>query len=152
MPYPRDRMTVDWDLLSAAFEAVNEESSAFFDTVTGEVLAWSDSAPSDRDDEWKKRVAETPARYAPILPPAGEVEWRWMNDFARKKVEQPSRRVRLAHALEANGAFSRFRTLIAQYPIQQELWITYRQEQMQGLISAWAAKLPVGIENPAPWA
>jgi len=143
-------MTVDWDLLLAAFEAVTDDTRAFLDTETGEVLAWSDSAPADTDDGWKKRVAESPSRYAPILPPTGEVEWKWMNDYAHQ-VDQPSRRVRLTHALEANGAFSRFRTLIAQYPALQELWITYREEKMQGVISAWASKLPVPIENPAPW-
>lgn len=150
---------VDLDALGEALEDHSNLIQWFVDTVSGEVIPWSE----DMDEPSPE------ANGVVYVDPVPSYEaYEDLRDFAARV---PDRRAAdlLARAIEGRGAFRRFKDTLFEFPDLREAWFRFHDVRMRrraidwlqaaGLVDAEAAEVasseledpPVGDAAVDPW-
>ena len=145
------RPPADLDDIINAIEESHEESSAYLDLKTGEVIVLTDEdmraaeAEDGLDDapEWQKGVIELAAkviadetgRYLPLPGSFDADEWHLMEQFALSVKAEPARSA-LETALQGTGAFRRFKDAVQQHNLAKA-WHEARHAAYRDLAIDW---------------
>lgn len=140
--------------LSAIIDALDmssDETHAFLDRQTGEVLVLSDEELGAADDgdeladypewqweniEWAKAVRADKGDRFPSLPEHFEInEWDMMRDFAMG-LENQDQAEALLNAIQGRGAFRYFQDRIHELGVA-EAWYKFRDGQYRQVALDW---------------
>lgn len=119
--------SVDLDALAEALEDHSDYLQWFIDSVTGQVIPWTD----DTDDPCPD---ESGARYIDPLP-SGEA-YRDMQDFVARVPDRKAADL-LARAIEGRGAFRRFKDTLIEFPELREKWFAFHDVRLRRRAIEW---------------
>ncbi len=115
--------------IADALEWVDDETSVYYDTVTGETEVWSEYGDNDIDaDELDERLEA--GRYI-ALPDRMEI-----NEYHMMEVFAYDRDKRLVNALNGRGAFRRFKDTAENIGLLDD-WYEFRENCYKSRAEDW---------------
>jgi len=135
-------VSVNWDDLEVALTANPGEWSCYLDARSGEVQMM----PADRFDaaeDWPSEeeidAGLAAGHLIPVESLGSNVEYGWMAEFTGT-VRDVRLRDRLEVALDGQGAFRRFKTVLLDHPAERERWFTFRDTRLRAAAREWLAE------------
>jgi len=130
------------DLLLAMDRSSTDPSTPYLDLETGAVR-WREGEEGEREGaEEADEALEQPGRYVPVPRMEGHEAYAGMQDFAAG-VEDDNVRERLLIALDGEGAFGRFRRVVAADRELEARWHAARQSALLERALRWLATLGI---------
>jgi len=126
------RLSIDLELVEAAFEDRDGEGRWFLDGETGEVLRLDESD----DDELADQIDEDGERYIAIPYQGSQAGYRDMEEFI-DSVDDNRLRALLDVAINGKGAFRRFKDVLQDHPEQRERWFAFQKQRAHHRILSW---------------
>lgn len=133
-----------------AIELQTDESSAYLDRKTGDVIVFQeeeldaaeDQEPIEEYPEWQRDTIKKAREFIDreedflSLPTKYDIdEYKIMEDFCRA-VEDGDICEDLCNSIHGKGAFSRFRNVIERYKMEDE-WYKYRDGAIRQIATDW---------------
>lgn len=137
---------LDLNAAAAEFEAIDAETSIFYNIETGEFDFFSDFMDANEEDI--ERFEDDAWIAAPRQRDLGEYDL--MADFA-DTVTYPHANDLLSVALEGKGAFRRFKDTLRRIGLTDE-WYTFKREAYIDLARAWCEENGIPYKDVPPTA
>jgi hypothetical protein len=144
-------VTVSLKKVLEALELLTDESSAYVDIETGEVISISGEYMGNAGDEdldteelrdWAiaaieqaREIADSPDRFLPLPDKFDIHEWDIMRRFAESRPNSRQRN-ELMEAIHGSGAFRFFKSAIGRFGVEEE-WYSYRESVMEAIAKEW---------------
>jgi hypothetical protein len=142
------RLPVDLDELSCVLEGDPARGGGRIDLRTGEV--WPQAAV-DYEHETGGEDDDDPDQWLEVLCEGSAAGYRDLEDFI-DTIPDDDLAARLAHAISGQGAFGRFKDVLAHTPEQLERYYAFSDERRRGRARAWLATEGYsprkGLDNP----
>jgi hypothetical protein len=139
-------LKIDLDELCSAMENSSYEHNYYLNLKTGEIVLISDYMDDEETDKLKDRIEEDYGRYERI-PRAEPYEgYDDMEDFIAT-VEDEHLAELLEVAINGNGAFRRFKDVLAGYPEERERWFHFRDDRLMERVLEWLDDIGVTISE-----
>ena len=131
-------VTVRWDEIRHAYEQGSAERRYFLDIETGEILPiFVDLIERGGNAEDARRIAGgVNTRYFLVPHKPSSEGYAEMETFITT-VKEKRLKDQLVEAIEGKGAFRRFRDVLALDPLEEERWLSMRDERIREEIEAW---------------
>ncbi|MBA3545248.1 MAG: hypothetical protein H0T76_02070 [Nannocystis sp.] len=136
---------IDWSTLAIAFRDNAPGTRAYLDLIAVRVLVLQ--AQSPRDAPVFQRIAAHPACFVPLRPVFSREQHAWMLGFTAT-VEAPELRAKLTQALEATGAFRRFKQVLESAPDERRRWTAQRAQLLREHIEKWLGLHGITVSEP----
>lgn len=134
----------DLEMLAAELEGDPSASTGgYLDLQTGDVLDDSSTDPGMVGEDAAIDVEEEPDRWLGFDRVGSRAGWRDMADFAARQSD-PGLRSRLERAIEAKGAFRRFRDLVHEEGLAQQ-WYAFSEDRKLGRARAFLAEQGIRV-------
>ncbi|MFH1679109.1 MAG: UPF0158 family protein [Candidatus Eisenbacteria bacterium] len=139
---------VRWDELRRAYEQGSAEARYFLDVQTGEIIPiFVDLIERGGNPEDARRIASgVNVRYFLIPHKPSREGYAEMEEFIGTVKEKRLRQA-LLDAIEGKGAFRRFREVLVSYPVEEERWLSTRDERIRGELADWLSKSDIVLEE-----
>jgi hypothetical protein len=119
------------DLIQAlTFRFEMMDGGSYLDTATGNILFVGDGA-----DDAPENIEED-ARYIWIEPIDSHASYRIMEDFIAT-VDDPNVSAQLAHVIEGDKPFRRFRNALVDFPSLPEVWFAFENAAHIRFSESW---------------
>lgn len=141
-------VAVRYDELVRAYENGTREKRYFLDIDTGETHAiFVDMIERGANTEDAKRIAAGVGTRYFLLPFKSTAEgYEEMENFI-DSVDDSKAREMLTHAIEGDGAFKKFRQILALFPPDEERWYQWKVEDQHEKIDAFLEEYDIVPED-----
>jgi hypothetical protein len=131
---------IDLDEVSTALDDGSWEHTYFLDTETGEVLLVSELWDPDGAQQQLAAVEQAPPERYRELPRADSRQgYRDMEAFIATVADERVQEL-LGVAIQGQGAFRRFKDVLARSPAEQARWFAFRATRLEARARAWLAE------------
>jgi hypothetical protein len=138
MPAEPRKLFVPMDEILDAMDTHADGTVFYLDTITGQVDLWLDPDHTGEESAFDPEDE----RYARIAAPTSDEAYRAMESFV-DQLDEPDVQAELRRALEGQGAFSRFRAVLAGYPDLRARWEQVKRDGLLQAALAWLARLGI---------
>jgi hypothetical protein len=126
------QVAIDLDALEEAVENNTVTVSSYLHVVTGEVVRFVDGIS---DPKMHARIAADPT-YLRVLTVRPASQYVWLEAFARS-VADDELRAKLTQAIIGQGAFGRFKDVLASHLPERTRWFEFRRERVRVAMKTW---------------
>jgi Mn-dependent DtxR family transcriptional regulator len=156
------QLKIDWTELEAAFQMSSWEMHHYLDLETGDVLVVTDEAaryveepPDSELSEWMQEMVKVArqveegygTRYIGIPEADSHEGYRDMEHFI-STVRDDRLQDQLWRAIQGQGAFRRFKDILADYPDERERWFAFKDRRIHERVVDWLESEEIEPTNP----
>jgi hypothetical protein len=132
------RLPVDLDELASVLEGDPTQGGGRIEVTTGQVWPASAIEYAIEMGEEDESALEDPQRWLGVECHGSRASYHDMEWFITT-VDDESRADRLSIAIQGNGAFRRFKDVLARWPGELDRWHAFSQERQRGRAREWLA-------------
>jgi hypothetical protein len=158
----RKPIKIDWDEVEAAFDSPSEETQAYLDLVTGNLVLDGEGEGDpfeDEDDNDVERNAVDPPREMRrdptrlyVTPPSLDERIDWLRSFLDSGAKLNGGVAEgLRRALDADDPIAEVAGVLRDHADERESWFLFRSERLHELIDEWLEDNEVQVIEPPPW-
>lgn len=139
-------LKVDVDVLCTAIDDNSWEHNYHLNLETGEILFISDYMDEEEVERLRSEIDENSDCYKPIPRAESREGYEDMADFIVTVGDEHLQEL-LEVAINGEGAFRRFKDVLACYPDERERWLRFKDDKVRERALEWLESIGVSLEN-----
>ena len=139
-------LKIDLDELCSAMEDSSFEHEYYLDLTTGEILFLSEYMDDEETGKLREQIDEEPDRYEQIPRAESHEGYEDMEGFIATVKDEHLAEL-LEAAINARGAFRRFKDVLLRYPEERERWFRFKDERIEERAREWLDDIGVALEE-----